>query len=114
MAGLASVYSPECTITSKLLALQQQARASKHGMSSTFEDYDVVKTKNGSAFHRRDCPHLSTARNLLSMKASEATDIGLHPYRTCLADRRELLLVCLCCFHVYIEYKCRASCISYA
>ena len=78
---------PECTITSQLLALQKQARASKHGMWSTFEDYDVVKTKNGAAFHRRDCPHLSTARNLFPMKASEATDIGVRPCRTCLADR---------------------------
>jgi micrococcal nuclease len=87
--GLASVYKPNSDAKvsnwDKLLALQSQARDSKKGQWSTFEDYTVVKTSNGSAYHKRGCEHVATSR-LTELKASEAAKLGLHPCRTCLAD----------------------------
>eukprot|EP00542_Grammatophora_oceanica_P009179 CAMPEP_0194045538 /NCGR_PEP_ID=MMETSP0009_2-20130614/16847_1 /TAXON_ID=210454 /ORGANISM="Grammatophora oceanica, Strain CCMP 410" /LENGTH=226 /DNA_ID=CAMNT_0038690411 /DNA_START=23 /DNA_END=703 /DNA_ORIENTATION=+ len=88
--GLASVYAPNKDAQlhnwDKLLALQKQARACRKGIWSTFEDFDVVKTANGTAYHKRDCTHLSQVRHLTQLKATEAADMGLHPCRTCLAD----------------------------
>lgn len=87
-AGLANVYTPSSqerpSNWKKMLKQQKEARRGKVGMWSVFEDYQVVKTKNGSAFHLRSCEHLSTARHLTPMLASEATDAGLHPCRSCL------------------------------
>jgi endonuclease YncB( thermonuclease family) len=89
-AGFASAYRPNTSTKlhnwDKLVALQKEARTAGRGMWSTFEDYTVVKTANGSAFHKRSCEHLSNTRNLTELKASEATEMGLHPCRTCLAD----------------------------
>ena len=90
-AGYATAYRPNTNSTlhnwDKLVALQKDARDNRRGMWSTFEDYSVVATRNGSAFHVRSCEHLSNTHNLTVMKASEATEKGLHPCRTCLADR---------------------------
>ena len=89
-AGLANAYIPNKDSKlhnwDKFLALQNQARASKKGLWSTFKDFNVYKTTNGSAYHKRDCSHLSKSYNLVELKASEASAKGLHPSRTCLAD----------------------------
>jgi len=88
-AGLASAYTPnkdsQLHNWDKLVALQNEARVAKKGMWKDFEDQTVYKTANGSAYHRRDCEHLSSIRNLTELKASEAANMGLHPCRTCLA-----------------------------
>jgi len=90
-AGLANVYSPgkgkKLQNWNKLIALQSQARRDGRGLWAAFEDYPVVKTTNGTAFHERSCKHLSKSQNLEEMKASEALDLGLHPCRTCLANK---------------------------
>jgi len=72
----------------KLVTLQKQARQRHLGMWKNFSDYQVYKTYNGGAFHRRDCTHLSRSKteNLQLVYASEAMDKGLHPCRTCLPD----------------------------
>jgi len=88
-AGLATVYAPSNKSKlhnwDKLIALQKDARENKRGIWSTFEDPTVYKTANGSAYHKRDCEHLSSVKNLTELKASEAADAGLHPCRTCLS-----------------------------
>lgn len=88
-SGFASAYRPNSNTTlhnwDKLIALQKSARDNKRGMWSTFKDYSVVATRNGSAYHVRSCEHLANTHNLTEMKASEATDKGLHPCRTCLS-----------------------------
>ena len=88
-AGYASAYHPgkgkHLHNWEKLIALQKQAREEKRGLWSSFEDFLVVKTANGSAYHKRSCEHLANVRNLTEMKASEATEKGLHPCRTCLS-----------------------------
>lgn len=90
-AGYATAYRPNTHTNfhnwDTLIALQKSARDNKRGMWSSFKDYSVVATKNGSAFHVRSCEHLSNSHNLISMQASAATDKGLHPCRTCLADK---------------------------
>jgi micrococcal nuclease len=90
-AGYATAYRPNTNTHfhnwDTLIALQKSARDNKRGMWSSFQDYSVVTTRNGSAFHVRSCEHLSNSHNLTEMKASEATDKGLHPCRTCLADK---------------------------
>lgn len=89
-AGLACVYRPNTSTKlhnlDKMIALQKEARAAGRGMWSTFQDHSVVKTANGSAFHKCGCKHISNSHNLTELKASEATDLGLHPCRTCLAN----------------------------
>lgn len=89
-AGYANAYIPNKNSKlhnwDKFLALQSEARNAKRGIWSTFQDFLVVKTANGSAYHKRSCEHLSNVRNLYEMKASEASAQGLHPCRTCLAD----------------------------
>jgi endonuclease YncB( thermonuclease family) len=88
--GLAFTYIPDKNSKTKnfdkLISLQKQARAAKKGIWSQFKDYDVVATVNGAAYHKRNCQHIAKIKNLTLMKASEATDKGLHPCRTCLAD----------------------------
>lgn len=88
--GLASVYRPnkdkKLHNWDKLIALQSQAKNNKTGMWSTFKDYSVFKTVNGSAYHKRNCEHLARSHNLTELKASSAAEQGLHPCRTCLAD----------------------------
>ena len=88
--GLAFVYIPNQKAKTKnfdkLVALQKEARAAKRGLWATFKDYDVVITANGSAFHKRGCQHLSKIKNLTQLKATQASDQGLHPCRTCLGD----------------------------
>lgn len=87
-SGLAVVYAPSVSERTenwdKLLSLQNRAREKGIGRWSQFEDRDVVKTANGSAFHVRSCEHLSDVRNLTEMKESEAIEKGLHPCRSCL------------------------------
>ena len=89
--GYASAYRPNSDTTlhnwDKLVALQKSARDNKRGMWSTFKDYSVVATRNGSAYHLRSCEHLANTHNnnLTEMMASDATDKGLHPCRTCLS-----------------------------
>mmetsp|Transcript_26932 Transcript_26932/g.41248 ORF Transcript_26932/g.41248 Transcript_26932/m.41248 type:complete len:236 (-) Transcript_26932:192-899(-) len=88
--GLARVYLPrkdsKLHNLNKMIKLQNDARINQRGLWSTFTDYDVVTTANGSAFHKINCKHLSNVRNFNHMKASEAMSKGLHPCRTCLAD----------------------------
>lgn len=89
-AGFASAYVPNQNSKlhnwDKFIALQSEARAQGRGMWSSFEDDTVYKTANGSAFHRKDCEHLSNVRHLTELKRSEAMEKGLHACRTCLAD----------------------------
>jgi len=69
---------------SKLLQLQVDARKSKRGLWKSFVDASVVATSNGSAYHKESCMHVSNSRNLRHLTVSEATDLGLHPCRTCI------------------------------
>jgi endonuclease YncB( thermonuclease family) len=89
-AGLATVYSVNVKSRtrnwSKLLAMQKHARLSKAGKWKAFAEYNVMKTANGSAYHKHGCRHLAKVGHLIAIKASEAIDAGLHPCRTCLAD----------------------------
>jgi len=88
--GLATAYTPggkKLHNWDKLIDMQKRARETKRGMWVNFNDYSVLKTSNGSAFHQRNCKHISKSRNLVQLKASEAMDKGLHPCRTCLADK---------------------------
>jgi micrococcal nuclease len=88
--GLANAYLPSQSAKlhnwDKFLALQDQACAAKKGIWSSFEDITVYKTTNGSAYHKRSCKHLQNSRNIIELKASEASAKGLHPCRMCLAD----------------------------
>lgn len=88
-AGYATAYTPNASSKlhnwDKFIRLQNEARAAKKGMWSSFTDSVVYKTTNGSAYHQRNCKHLSTSHNLSEMKASAASALGLHPCRTCLA-----------------------------
>mmetsp|Transcript_67388 Transcript_67388/g.99887 ORF Transcript_67388/g.99887 Transcript_67388/m.99887 type:complete len:226 (-) Transcript_67388:338-1015(-) len=90
-AGLACVYttgkSKKLHNMDKILAMQKEARLAGRGLWSSFEDYSVVKTANGAVFHVRGCKHLRKSKNLIETKASMALDEGLHPCRTCLADK---------------------------
>ncbi|KAL7537504.1 hypothetical protein ACHAXR_007864 [Thalassiosira sp. AJA248-18] len=86
-AGYARAYSvkgKQLHNWGKLIELQSLARKEKRGVWSDFEDFEVVKTANGSAYHKRSCENLANVRNLTEMMASEASEIGLHPCRTCL------------------------------
>ena len=87
-SGLAVAYSPSVSEQTenwdKLLSLQSRARQNGLGRWSQFEDRDVVKTANGSAYHVRSCEHMSDVRNFTEMKESEAMEKGLHPCRSCL------------------------------
>ena len=86
--GFASAYIPNQQSKlhnwDKLVALQSDARSHKRGMWSAFSDDTVYKTRNGAAFHRKDCEHLSRSHNLTELKKSEAMESGLHACRTCL------------------------------
>ena len=86
--GWASAYIPNQQSKlhnwDKLVALQSDARSNNRGMWSTFQDDTVYKTRNGSAFHRKDCEHLSRSHNLTQLKKSEAMEQGLHACRSCL------------------------------
>ena len=68
-----------------MLTLQSDARKNKRGLWENFVDFKVVKTANGSAYHKRSCEHISSVRNLTEMMSSEAAELGLHPCRTCLS-----------------------------
>jgi len=88
-AGFANAYHPGRGKTlhnwDLMLALQSFARKNKRGLWENFVDFKVVKTANGSAYHRRSCEHISSVRNLTEMMSSEAAELGLHPCRTCLS-----------------------------
>eukprot|EP00536_Pseudo-nitzschia_multiseries_P013222 jgi/Psemu1/309722/fgenesh1_kg.549_\ len=88
--GFANAYIPrknEKTFNwDKLLDLQREAREKKRGIWKSFKDITVYKTTHGSAYHKRTCSHLSNSRNLQTIKISEASDLGLHSCRTCMAD----------------------------
>ena len=88
-SGFAKAYHPgkgdKLKNWEKLVELQSEARKAKRGVWTDFEDFKVVKTANGSAYHKRSCEHLSSVRNLTEMMASEAAEKGLHPCRTCLS-----------------------------
>lgn len=89
--GLATVYLASKEFKPRnfkqLLRLQQQARAQKKGIWRDFVDYNVVVTRYGAAFHKNGCRHIARSKGLKTMRATEATDKGLHPCRTCLADK---------------------------
>jgi micrococcal nuclease len=86
--GFALYYTPRKDVKTfnckKLIDLQSEARRSKRGVWKSFKDILVVKTTNGSAYHKRSCSHLSNSRNVQELKISAATDSGLHPCRTCM------------------------------
>ena len=86
-AGFARAYHPgkgnHLHNWDKMINLQSKARKAKLGVWTDFEDFKVVKTANGSAYHKRSCEHLADVRNLTEMMASEAAEKGLHPCRTC-------------------------------
>ncbi|KAL3781050.1 hypothetical protein HJC23_012834 [Cyclotella cryptica] len=88
-AGFARAYHPggvkHIHNWDKMIQLQSKARKDKRGVWADFEDFEVVKTANGSAYHKRNCEHLANVRNLTEMMASEASEKGLHPCRTCLS-----------------------------
>lgn len=88
-AGFARAYHPgkgaHLHNWDKMIQLQSKARNAKLGVWSEFEDFKVVKTANGSAYHKRSCEHLADVRNLTELMASEAAEKGLHPCRTCLS-----------------------------
>ncbi|KAL9181467.1 hypothetical protein ACHAXT_010272 [Thalassiosira profunda] len=87
-AGYARAYHPgkgkKLHNWNRLLEVQSAARKAKRGVWEDFEDFKVVKTANGSAYHKRSCEHLRSVRNLTEMWASEASEKGLHPCRTCM------------------------------
>jgi len=86
--GLACAYTPkkdrqpECF--DRLVALQRVARENERGLWKNFHDEDVVVTPNGSAYHKRQCQHVSKIHNLRTLKASQGLDEGYHPCRTCM------------------------------
>lgn len=87
-AGFASVYSPNTSSQiqhfDKYIALQSTARTNHRGMWKDFQgDTIVYKTTNGSAYHQKSCQHISHSNHLIEIKASIATEQGLHPCRTC-------------------------------
>ena len=86
--GFANAYTPKKTKKTfnwdKLLNLQSEARRQRRGIWKSFQDVLVFKTENGSAYHKRSCPHIAKSRNLKQLKISEATDQGLHACRTCM------------------------------
>lgn len=88
-AGFATAYHPGRGKTlhnwDHMLTLQSSARNNKRGLWENFVDFKVVKTANGSAYHKRSCEHISSVRNLTEMMSSEAVELGLHPCRTCLS-----------------------------
>lgn len=94
-SGLAHAYSVGKKVHNhdKLLGLQHLARSHKRGQWSTFQDYKVIGTPNGTAFHKcnnqkttaNDCKHLSRSKNLTLMLASEGYDKGFNPCRNCFA-----------------------------
>jgi micrococcal nuclease len=86
-AGYARAYHPgkgnKLHNWDLMVELQSEAKKARRGVWENFEDIEVVKTANGSAYHKRSCENLSNIRNLTAMKASEAISKGLHPCRTC-------------------------------
>lgn len=90
--GLATVYTPskgkKLHSMNKLLALQKEARISKRGLWKKFQDYEVVKTSFGTAFHHKNgkCEHLKRSKNTTTILATIALDEGRHACRTCLAE----------------------------
>jgi endonuclease YncB( thermonuclease family) len=84
-AGLARFYTPKGVNLhneSTLRQAQASALAAKRGLWRTFVDETVYKTRNGTAYHKKSCEHVSGA-NLESIKATEGIARGLHPCRTC-------------------------------
>ena len=69
----------------KLIQLQARARKSKRGVWKSFQDSKVFATKNGAAYHQRNCTYVSQSKNLRHLLISQATDEGLHPCRKCMA-----------------------------
>jgi endonuclease YncB( thermonuclease family) len=74
-AGYASAYTPNANSKTrnwdKLVSLQMQARESKRGMwsadtgtTAASNSTKYYKTANGSAYHHKNCEHLSNIRNL--------------------------------------------------
>lgn len=90
-AGLATVYLATKEVKprnfTQMLKLQKAARASGLGIWKNFKDYSVVVSRYGSAFHKPNCRHITNSRGVKTIQASDATDQGLHPCRTCLADK---------------------------
>ena len=87
-AGFASVYSPNTSSNiqafDKYIALQSIARTNHRGLWKDFRgDTIVYKTTNGTAYHQKTCQHVSHSNHLIEIKASIATEQGLHPCRTC-------------------------------
>lgn len=93
-AGFASAYSPskdkKTRNYEKLIQLQAQAREAGLGIHSAGgggadSNAIVVKTKNGTAYHKKSCEHLDPSWYLEELKVSDAQDRGLHACRTCLS-----------------------------
>jgi endonuclease YncB( thermonuclease family) len=87
-AGLARVYRPSTNTAisnwQTLVKLQSTARRQKLGVWQDFHDIDVVKTANGSAYHKTTCSHVANVHHLTTLKISAAMEQGLHPCRTCM------------------------------
>jgi endonuclease YncB( thermonuclease family) len=92
--GLATVYTPskgkKLRSMEKLLSLQKEARTSQQGLWNSFQDYEVVKTSFGTAFHHKNgtCEHLKRSKNQTTTQATIALDEGRHACRTCLAENQ--------------------------
>lgn len=87
--GLANVYTPgrkKLQNVEKMISLQKKARENKRGKWGSFRDISVYKTRNGKAFHKKDCKHLSRSKHLIKGFASAFSDEGLYPCRTCLPE----------------------------
>ena len=85
--GLASHYlmqKAKLQNRDKLIDLQKFARERELGMWKGFQDYPVLKTKNGTAFHSSiACTYLPRSKHLINTTAVEAMDLGMHPCRSC-------------------------------
>ncbi|KAL3930210.1 MAG: hypothetical protein SGBAC_011858 [Bacillariaceae sp.] len=84
-AGFARFYTPKGVNLhneSTLRKAQNNAMSAKKGLWSTFQDENVCRTRNGTAYHKPSCEHVA-GKNTQSIKASEGIAQGLHPCRTC-------------------------------
>ena len=84
--GLASAYMINLKHP-KLIDQQKYAREHKIGMWKYFQDFGVIRTPNGTAFHQNSkCKYLSRSKVFIKTSAAKAMDDGLNPCRSCLPE----------------------------